>query len=283
MWHFGRRATHVLQRPGAFALVVLKGFRANQGILLAGAVAYYTLLSLVPLLILVLIVLSHLFSEDRLLLTLQEYLGFIVPGQANALVAELRIFLAHREMVGGFLLLTMLFFSALAFTVLENAMSVIFFHRVAIKRRHFLVSAVLPYLFNLFLGVGLLVITLVSSLLQFIGTRSITTNPLLGSALRRAPLWCRRDRRGAAPVRHLSGHAGRALIAASCPDGRCDRDLLVGDLAPHSGLVLLDHVADPGRLWFTHHLGRDLAECRDRSPGPPLGRTGHRRVRAHRP
>src|SRR3954471_9098520 len=174
MWHFGRRATQVLQRPGAFALVVLKGFRANQGILLAGAVAYYTLLSLVPLLILVLIVLSHLFSEDRLLLTLQEYLGFIVPGQANALVAELRIFLAHREMVGGFLLLTMLFFSALAFTVLENAMSVIFFHRVAIKRRHFLVSAIMPYLFNLFLGVGLLVITLVSSLLQFIGTRSIT-------------------------------------------------------------------------------------------------------------
>src|SRR3954453_12528179 len=35
-------------------------------------------------------------------------------------------------------------------------------------------SAVMPYLFNLFLGVGLLVITLVSSLLQFIGTRSIT-------------------------------------------------------------------------------------------------------------
>src|SRR3954469_509191 len=116
----------------------------------------------------VLIVLSHLLSEDQLLLTLQEYLGFIVPGQANALVAELRIFLAHREVLGGFLLLTMLFFSALAFTVLENAMSVIFFHRVAIKRRHFLVSAVLPYLFNLFLGVGLLVITLVSSLLQFI-------------------------------------------------------------------------------------------------------------------
>src|SRR3954468_758833 len=83
MRHFGRRATQVLRRPGAFALVVLKGFRANQGVLLAGAVAYYTLLSLVPLLILVLIVLSHLFSEDQLLLTLQEYLGFIVPGQAN--------------------------------------------------------------------------------------------------------------------------------------------------------------------------------------------------------
>jgi membrane protein len=67
----------------------------------------------------------------------------------------------------------MLFFSALAFTILENAMSVIFFHRVKIKRRHFLVSAVMPYLFILFLGVGLLIVTVLSGVLQFVGTRSI--------------------------------------------------------------------------------------------------------------
>ena len=67
MRRLGRRATTVLQHPGAFTLAVLKGFRANQGVLLAGAVAYYTLLSLVPLLILALMALSHLFSEDQLL------------------------------------------------------------------------------------------------------------------------------------------------------------------------------------------------------------------------
>ncbi len=76
--------------------------------------------------------------------------------------------------MGIILLITLLFFSALAFTVLENAMSVIFFHRVAIKRRHFLVSAVMPYLFVLFLGFGLLIVTLVAGVLQFVGTRSIT-------------------------------------------------------------------------------------------------------------
>src|SRR5215217_5925152 len=170
----GRRITTVLRHPGTFALAVLKGFRANQGVLLAGAVAYYTLLSLVPVLILVFMALSHIFSEDQLLRTLREYLEFVVPGQSGALVEELRTFLAHREVVGGVLLITMLFFSALAFTVLENAMSVIFFHRVAIKRRHFLVSAIMPYLFVLLLGVGLLVVTLVASVLQFVGTRSIT-------------------------------------------------------------------------------------------------------------
>ena len=42
------RAAQILRRPGAFALQVMKAFRANQGLLLAGAVAYYTLLSIVP-------------------------------------------------------------------------------------------------------------------------------------------------------------------------------------------------------------------------------------------
>jgi len=129
---------------------------------------------LVPLLILVLMALSHIFAEDRLLKMLREYLEFVVPGQSSALVEEVRTFLAHREVVGSVLLVTMLFFSALAFTVLENAISVIFFHRVSIKRRHFLVSAVMPYVFILFLGLGLLVVTLVSGLLQFVGTRNIT-------------------------------------------------------------------------------------------------------------
>ena len=46
----------MLEHPWAFTLRALKAFRANQGLLLAGAVAYYALLSVIPLLILVLIV-----------------------------------------------------------------------------------------------------------------------------------------------------------------------------------------------------------------------------------
>ena len=167
-------AAVVARHPAAFLRAVLKGFRANQGLLLAGAVAYYALLSLIPLLILVLIALSHVIDEARLLATLREYLEFVVPGQSGALVEELRAFLAHRDMLGGLLLGTMLFFSALAFTVLENAMSVIFFHRVAVRRRHFLVSATMPYLFILFLAVGLLVMTIVAGRLQVLAGRHIS-------------------------------------------------------------------------------------------------------------
>jgi membrane protein len=163
----------VLKHPGAFGLRVLKGFRANQGLLLAGAVAYYTLLSLVPLLILVMIVLSHVIDAERLLVTLAAYLEFVVPGRSGALVDELRTFLDHGHVIGPVLLLTLIFFSALAFTVLEKAMSVIFFHRVAVKRRRFLTSALMPYVFILFLGIGFLVVTVVSGALQSLGTREM--------------------------------------------------------------------------------------------------------------
>ena len=163
----------VLQHPGAFALRVLKAFRKNQGLLLAGAVAYYALLSIVPLLILIVIGLSHLVDQELLLDTLERYLAWVVPGQSQALIDELASFLEHRDVLGWVLLGTLLFFSSLAFTVLENAMSIIFFHRVAVRRRHFLVSALLPYCYILFLGIGLFVVTLVSGGLEAIGQDSI--------------------------------------------------------------------------------------------------------------
>ncbi len=163
----------ILTHPGAFTVRVLKAFRANQGLLLAGAVAYYTLLSLIPLLILVVIGLSQLVDETRLLSTMTEYLEFVAPGQAAALVEGLRIFLNESTSIGLVLSFTMLVSSALAFTVLENAMSVIFMHRVVVRRRRFIVSALLPYFFIMLLGAGLLVVTLVSARLEQFGTGEI--------------------------------------------------------------------------------------------------------------
>jgi hypothetical protein len=37
-----RSAKRLFKQPGPFVIAVVKQFRANQGILLAGAVAYYT-------------------------------------------------------------------------------------------------------------------------------------------------------------------------------------------------------------------------------------------------
>jgi YihY family inner membrane protein len=168
-----RRATYVVRQPGAFALRVLRAFRANQALLLAGAVAYYTLLSIVPLLILILIALCEIIDRDALLATLGRYLEWLIPGQSAAVVAELARFLDHRGVIGWVLLATLVFSSSLAFTVLENAMSVIFLHRVATRRRHFLVSAIIPYCYIVFLGCGLLLMTLVSGSIQALGAETM--------------------------------------------------------------------------------------------------------------
>ncbi len=167
------RTAHILRHPGAFALRTLKAFRANLGLLLAGAVAYYALLSIVPMLILTVIALSHFVPQDALLQTLGRYLEWLMPGQSRAIVDELSHFVAHRDVLGPVLLVSMLFFSSLAFTVLENAMSVIFHHRVAIRRRHFLVSALMPYACIVSLGLGLLLATLVAGSLQMLGQHSV--------------------------------------------------------------------------------------------------------------
>src|SRR3954466_52533 len=166
-------AAYVLRNPLAFIRRTLKDFQANQGLLLAGAVAYYTLLSIVPLLILAVIALSHLIDQRELLGTLGRYLEWLVPGQARAIVAELAHFLANRGDIGWLLLATMIFFSSLAFTVLENAMSVIFLHRVVARKRRFIFSALIPYCYILCLGVGLLLMTLVAGSLQAVGKESV--------------------------------------------------------------------------------------------------------------
>ena len=169
-----RRANaYILAHPLAFVWQVLKAFRANQGLLLAGAVAYYALLSIVPFLMLVVVVLSHFIDQKVLLETLMRYLEYLVPSQSRSITAEVAHFLDNRDLITWVLGATMVFFSSLAFTVLENAMSVIFVHRVSVKRRHYLVSAVLPYCYIVALGAGVLLVTLVAGSLQVIGTESV--------------------------------------------------------------------------------------------------------------
>jgi membrane protein len=167
------RTAYVAKNPVAFALQVLRAFQANQGLLLAGAVAYYALLSIVPLLILMVIALSHVIDQEVLLATLRRALEYVVPGEGKAVVVELRAFLDHREVIGWVLLITMLFFSSLGFRVLENAISVIFLHRVAKRRRHFIVSLLLPFGYILFIGAALFAGTFVIADLVTIGGENL--------------------------------------------------------------------------------------------------------------
>ena len=168
------RARFVLDNPWLFALRVINGFRANQGFLLSGAVAYYTLLSIVPMFALILVALSQIQETQGLLVTLREYLVLITPNQADALINQISAFQQNWKVVGIMGVLVLLFFSSFAFTSLESSMSVIFFHRVAIRRRHYLISAILPYCYILLLGLGMLTVSTVSGSLHTLDSRSLT-------------------------------------------------------------------------------------------------------------
>jgi YihY family inner membrane protein len=167
------RAQWVLRHPLEFLKRVLASTRQHQVFLLAGAVAYYTLLSLIPMLALILLVLSQLVAPEQLLAVTRDTLTLVAPGLADLLAAEIKTFIGNWPVIGIVGVLTLVFFSSLAFTSLENAMSVIFFHRVAIRRRHFLVSAIIPYLYILILALGLLAVTALSSALHTFDGRSV--------------------------------------------------------------------------------------------------------------
>jgi membrane protein len=134
----------VINQPGHFALQVLRAFQKNQGLLLSGALAYYILLSVIPLFTFLLLMLSHVVDEAVLMATLRRYIGLIIPGASADVLAQVRNILEHREVAGWIVLGAMLFFSSLAFSVLESAMSIIFVHRVRHKRRRCLFLCSFP-------------------------------------------------------------------------------------------------------------------------------------------
>jgi len=102
-------------------------------------------------------------------------LALAMPEESASSVLEpIKTFLDHRQIIGSVVFVVMLFFSSVAFSVLEQAMAVIFrgLHAAA-GRRHFLVSVLLPYLYILSLGLGLLLTTLAGAVLQALGEREI--------------------------------------------------------------------------------------------------------------
>jgi YihY family inner membrane protein len=175
-WRMGirdRRWAYVAKNPMAFGLSVLRAFRDNHVLLLAGALAYYLLLSIVPFLILMSIVLPKFVAQRALLTTLGEYLGRLVPGQSSAVLDELYRFSSQSGTISWILLGTLIFFSSLAFSVLEKSMSFIFVHRIESPQRHFALSAIIPYCFIILTGFGLLIMTLISGAIQAFGTEHI--------------------------------------------------------------------------------------------------------------
>ncbi len=153
-----------IRRAWSFTRRVLSRFVANKGLLLASAVSYNALLSLVPLLALLLVILSHVYDEQRLANLLLTEFGALMPGHTELLTDQVESFLANRELIGWVGFIVLLFFSSWAFRSLEDAFSVIFAHRSGVRRLW--ISAIIPYAFIFVLGLGLLLQAVLVTLLE---------------------------------------------------------------------------------------------------------------------
>jgi YihY family inner membrane protein len=194
----------MLRRLGGFTLQVLRDFKRHQGLLLAGAVAYYTLLSIVPLLALILIGLSHFVNQELLIQNIARNLDLLIPGYADSLANQVRMFLARRHLVGAVGFLIMLFFGSMAFSVLQSTMAVIFSHREQSMRRPFFISAIIPYMYILLVALGLLLVTMISGAVDALERRQVL---LLGIEV---------SLRGSSRVLlYLLGMGGMALLLTS--------------------------------------------------------------------
>jgi membrane protein len=158
-----------LRRLLRFAGRVLRSFWRNRGILLAGGVGYNALLSLVPFLTLAVAALSIFFDEERILEMVRSELTALVPQHADTIVETAQTFLQSEASIRVVSVVLMLFFSSIAFRMLEEAVAAIFHTSGHGGHRSFWVSALLPYLFMLLLMVSLLFITLLTVSLDALG------------------------------------------------------------------------------------------------------------------
>jgi YihY family inner membrane protein len=196
-----RAAVTWLWRLVRFAGRVLRSFSRNRGILLAGGVGYNALLSLVPFVTLLVGVLSIFFDEARIRETLRSELTALVPQHADTIVQTAQTFLQHQASVRVVSVGLMLFFSSIAFRMLEEAVAAIFHTSDRDAHRSFWISALLPYLFMLLLMGALLLVTLLTATLD-----GLDEHPLGVFALERSAAY------GLRLLLRISGFLGLVLL-----------------------------------------------------------------------
>src|SRR5690349_429307 len=99
-----------LRRLGGFTWRVFRDFLRNRGLLLASALGYNTLLSIVPLFALVMVVLSTIVDPGVLVQAIATPAEALLPGQGLAVTEAFSAFVERRKVIGGVGVLVLLFF-----------------------------------------------------------------------------------------------------------------------------------------------------------------------------
>jgi membrane protein len=226
-----------------FARRVFAAFMRNRGILLAGGVGYNALLSIVPFFTLTLAMLTAFSEETLILRALQRELDFLLPQHADTVIQAAQSFLKHPAANSVVSVLVLVFFSSIAFRMLEEAVASIFHGSGRTARRRAWVSALRPFLFMLVLAVSVFALTLLSSIAGGPGGSAVTAAGLEVPASAASRFGLR-----------VAGFAGLVLLFAGTylvlPIGRVSRRLaFIGGLCAASlwrgvGLLLSYYFAN---------------------------------------
>lgn len=161
------------RRVLVFIWRVLRNFKRNKGLLLAGAVGYNSLLSLIPALAVTIYVLSAFMDPEALVMVVTAELNVVLPGATNLISSALQQFSETRDVVGVVGLGVLLFFASIAFRMVEDAMSVIFRHHKRIKTRHPVISAAMPFLWVTVVALAVFFVTVVVTAYETVASRGV--------------------------------------------------------------------------------------------------------------
>ena len=169
-----RRVLVTGPRLGSFLLRVLSHLSKNHALLLAGGIAYNLLLSIVPLLTVLLVGLTHVLDRQQLLDIIRGQLSLLIPTQGPMITDQVAMLIDNADVIGGIGILVLLFFSSWAFKILEGALAIIFARSKSRRNRGFWMSALLPYIWIVVIGAGLFALTATVGLLETLSETDIT-------------------------------------------------------------------------------------------------------------
>lgn len=156
-----RRILRLVPHTLAFAWRVFGEFRRNRGFILASALGYNTLLSIIPLFALVIVVLSTVLDGRMLVDVIGAQIDTVMPGRSGIVTEAFAAFVEKRATIGIIGFGALLFFSAIGFRMLDDAFAVVFHRNRRGRAIHPMRGFVLPLAYVLLIGIGIFALALV--------------------------------------------------------------------------------------------------------------------------
>ncbi len=130
------RLRHALASAGDTLRDAIRNYETNGDANQAAAIALYAILSIIPLFILTLLIVNNLFSADpEIRGKLIEGIRQFIPSFSGELVTQIGRIEGKKEVLGGLGIISLIWFSAMIFGAMEQALNVII--RSKVRRNYF--------------------------------------------------------------------------------------------------------------------------------------------------